>query len=261
MNIEDIQKLYNQLNPTNKNKGTGNQEESDFLKLEVGTTVVRILPNINQENPLFTKRDMHKVTNAEGGDSYYTCFKLFDENCPICDTYFTLYKIHNLLAQEAGVDSKKFDSFPKQVAKSLKKWERYLMNVLVRDTGEIKILDAGSKLAGKIVGFMMDEEVGDITDLKTGIDLKIDKKIVLDYPNYDDSTLKRERSPVASSKAEIDEILVKRHNLDALVVKADYTEVKAAADLILANFKDDLPRVEIRKNSSSRSPFLNKLEG
>lgn len=260
MNIEKIKELYDQLNPPSKNQNANNKDDSNFLKLEVGTTTVRILPQINEEDMLFTKKDMHKVTNAEGNDQYFLCLKLFDKSCPLCDAYFMLYKVHNLQAAEAGADPKKFESFPKQVAKSLKKWERYMMNVLVRDTNEVKILDAGVKLANKIVGLMMDPDIGDITDIKSGRDFKIIKEIISDYPNYDQSTVKVNSSPVASSKAEIDEILSKRHDLGALVAEPDYTEVKTAADFILSSFTEELSKVEVRKNKSNNSLFLNKLE-
>ena len=81
----------------------------------------------------------------------------------MCDLYYGLWKTGR---QE-----------DEDLARKIKPRARYYMNILDRESGDVKILSIGVILFKKIIGAMLDEDFGDITDPVTGHDFKIVKEM------------------------------------------------------------------------------------
>ena len=132
----------------------------------------------------------------------------------MCDLYYALWKT-----------GRKEDE---DLARQIKPRSRYYMNILDRDSGDIKILSVGVILFKKIIGAMLDEDFGDITDVENGHDFKIVKEMEGQWPKYDQSQPRPKSSPLGS-KAEIASSMDSLHEIHDLVKLEDYEEVKKAA--------------------------------
>ena len=102
---------------------------------------------------------------------------------------------------------------------------RYYMNILDRNSGDVKILSVGVILFKKIIAAMLDEDFGDITDLADGHDFKIIKEMEGQWPKYDQSAPRPKSSP-AGSKAEVASAMDSLHDIHSLVKLEDYEEYK-----------------------------------
>ena len=111
------------------------------------------------------------------------------------------------------------------------------MNILDRDSGDVKILSVGVILFKKIVASMLDEDFGDITDLQDGFDFKIIKTMEGQWPKYDQSQ-PRPKSEPTGSDAEIAAYMDSLHDVHGLVKLEDYDDVKTAAMNVVAENSD-----------------------
>tara|TARA_R110000822_G_scaffold78346_7_gene187703 strand:- start:2248 stop:2652 length:405 start_codon:yes stop_codon:yes gene_type:complete len=102
------------------------------------------------------------------------------------------------------------------------------MNVVDRETGTVKILSLGVILFKKIIAAMLDEDFGDITDIKSGHDFKIIKVMEDKWPKYDQSS-PRPKPSEAGSTAEVTTWMDSLHDIHGLVKLEDYEDVKTAA--------------------------------
>jgi len=202
------------------NPGSGNANSdflSNFIQLQEGTNSIRLLPGKDEDTLFYAETKIHRVPNGDGQVKNVHCRKIHGEPCPLCDTYYSLWK-------EPNKDE--------DLARQIKPRSRYYLNVVDRETGDVKILSIGVILFKKIIAAMLDEDFGDITDLATGHDFKIVKIMEGQWPKYDQSS-PRPKSSEAGSKAEIAAWMDSLHDVHALVKLEDYEDVKEAAQALL----------------------------
>jgi hypothetical protein len=118
------------------------------------------------------------------------------------------------------------------LARQIKPRARYYMNVLDRDSGDVKILSVGVILFKKIVGAMLDEDFGDITDPQEGHDFKIVKEMDGQWPKYDQSQPRPKASPLGSN-SEVAEIMDSLHEIHDLVKLEEYEAFKQVAESLI----------------------------
>ena len=201
----------------------GGGGSSDYLQIKEGTNLVRILPAKDDETEFYAETKLHRIVGSDGMAKNYHCRKMHGEACPLCDTYFGLWKTDQ-------------DS-DKDLARQIKPRARYYMNILDRDSGEIKILSVGVILFKKIVAAMLDEDFGDITDLQDGFDFKIIKTMEGQWPKYDQSQ-PRPKSEPAGNDAQIAAYMDSLHDVHGLVKLEEYDDVKTAAMNVVAENAD-----------------------
>ena len=200
------------------NPGNANSDFlSNFIQLQEGTNSIRLLPGKDEDTLFYAETKIHRVPNGDGQVKNVHCRKIHGEPCPLCDSYYSLWK-------EPNKDE--------DLARQIKPRARYYMNVVDRESGDVKILSIGVILFKKIIAAMLDEDFGDITDLATGHDFKIVKIMEGQWPKYDQSS-PRPKSSEAGSKAEIAAWMDSLHDVHALVKLEDYEDVKKAAQALL----------------------------
>lgn len=246
----DLNKIKEKYEQLNKAPGSGGGNNRDiFWNPPTGKTeTIRILPAKDEKDPFFSETKIHRIKKS-GNDfeSNVICLEVTDGRgkCPICDLYRALYKTD----QEEH----------KVLAKKIKPRERYFLNVVLRETGDVKVFSLGSQLFKKIIGTILDADFGDITDLQEGFDFKIQKVIVEGYPNYNQSGARPKSSP-AGSDQDIARYKESMHDLKQFVKPDDYSSVKTialeAAPPELANF---IGVVETSKRGSASKSDFDKL--
>ena len=208
---------------------------NNFLRLEEGTNLVRILPWKDDENQFYAETKIHRVEMSDGSNRNFHCRKVHAEACPLCDAYFKLWKM------------------------SSDKEDEYYMNVVVRDSEDeqrVKILSVGQIIFKKIISTMLDEDFGDITDLQTGHDYKIVKIMDGPWPKYDQSQ-PRPKSEPAGSNPDIAGWMETLHEIHDLVRLEEYDNVKEAAEGVIPS--DDRP-VE-SSGEEEDNEYMDKIKG
>lgn len=228
------------------NPGSGNANSdflSNFLQVQEGTNVVRVLPGKDEDTLFYAETKIHRVPDEQGNVKNYHCRKIHGEPCPICETYYALWK-------EPNKDE--------DLARQIKPRSRYYMNVLDRDSGSVRILSIGVILFKKIIAAMLDEDFGDITDLETGHDFKIIKQMEGQWPKYDQSQ-PRPKSSVAGSKAEIAAWMDTLHDIHALVKLEDYEETKIVAQGLFPSTEGSMNNPQEAKDVPD-DDYLSKMQ-
>ena len=190
---------------------------SKFVQLQEGTNAIRILPGKDDETLFYAETKIHRVPSGDGQTRNVHCRKIHGEPCPLCDMYYGLWK-------EPNKDE--------DLARQIKPRACYYMNVVDRDSGDVKILSIGVILFKKIIAAMLDEDFGDITDLESGHDFKIVKIMEGQWPKYDQSQ-PRPKSSEAGTKAEVAAWMDSLHDIHALVKLEDYEDVRESAQGLL----------------------------
>lgn len=166
-----------------------------FLKIEEGTTRIRILP-AKKDDDLFYGETITHNCKIEGKYTPITCRKVVNEDCPMDDFISEMWKEHEKACRVNSWDSKKVNTPYSALAREIKGKERYFLNVVNRaDESKVMVLAAPKTLFTKILSAMLavdekgEPEYGDIVNLKTGHDFKITmKKNKGGFPTYDDSS-------------------------------------------------------------------------
>ena len=228
--------------------GTGGGDSSfldNFIQLQEGNNVVRILPGKDEETQFFAETKIHRVKGPDGKFRNVHCRKVHGEKCPLCDLYYSLWK--------TGVKE------DETLARSIKPRSRYYMNVVDRETGKVKILSVGIMIFQKLLNTILDEDFGDITDLNTGHDFKIIKVMDGEFPKYDQSQA-RPKPSEAGSKAEVAEWMDSLHDVHGLVKKEEFTEVQNIADEISPPSLRSKGYEETPSQEGSDDEFLEKMK-
>ena len=215
IDLNALRLKHEQLN--NPQSGNNTDFLKKFYQIPEGTNAVRILPWKDDEKEFYAETKIHRVTGPDGNVKNHHCRKIHGESCPMCDLYYALWKT-----------GRKEDE---DLARQIKPRARYYMNILDRESGEVKILSIGVILFKKIIGAMLDEDFGDITDAEAGHDFKIVKEMEGQWPKYDQSAPRPKSSPLGS-KSEIATSMDTLHNIHELVKLEDYEDVKNAAALL-----------------------------
>ena len=226
----------------------GNQNSdflSNFVQLNEGTNLVRILPGKDDDTLFYAETKIHRIPSGEGQTKNVHCRKVQGEKCPLCDAYYALWK-------RVNEGHKEYES----VARQIKPRARYYMNVVDRESGDVKILSIGVILFKKIVAAMRYEDFGDITDLNEGHDFKIVKIMDGQWPKYDQSQ-PRPKAEKAGSAKEIAGYMEQLHDIHDLVKLEDYEEVKQHADNLLNTRQGSTPSND---DDGGSDDYLTKLQ-
>tara|TARA_R110000782_G_scaffold102791_5_gene190189 strand:+ start:22627 stop:23379 length:753 start_codon:yes stop_codon:yes gene_type:complete len=221
IDLDALRAKHAELN-TEKKGGDNADFLAKFLSLNIGTNVIRILPGKDDDTLFYAETSIHRVPNGQMNDNgspqtkNMHCRKIHGEACPICDSYYALWKPPYL---------------DEDLARQVKPRSRYYMNVVDRETREVKILSCGVIIFKKIIAAMLDEDYGDITDLKLGHDYKIHKEMDGKWPKYDQSQ-PRPKSEPAGTKADVAAWMDQLHDIHGLVKLEDYDVFKAAAETL-----------------------------
>jgi hypothetical protein len=216
IDLEALRAKHEQLN--NPQSGNNTDFLQKFYQIPEGTNAVRILPWKDDEKEFYAETKIHRVPQPDGNVKNIHCRKIHGEKCPMCDLYYSLWKTGR---QE-----------DEDLARKIKPRARYYMNILDRASGDVKILSIGVILFKKIIGAMLDEDFGDITDPEAGHDFKIVKEMEGQWPKYDQSA-PRPKSSELGSKAEVASIMETLHEIHGLVKLEEYEDVKQATDTLV----------------------------
>ena len=230
VNLDKYKKKYEKLKEAANTQG--GEGDTNFMVLQDEANLIRILP-LDPADELAKsggKGDLefhletatHRV--AVGQDiSYYPCPRFHkDETCPICDLYVSLWKTGNdkMIA----------------VARDIKAKKRFYINVVDRADGKVKILSMGIKLFEQISSTLYNPDYGDITHLQEGFDYSVFKSYVSQkgkkWPDYSQSTPRRQPTPLAQTPAEVNEILEGRLDLTECINFAEPEVLDSASDKI-----------------------------
>jgi hypothetical protein len=232
-------------------KPAGSNQNSDFLsnfiQLREGTNLVRILPGKDDDTLFYAETKIHRIPSGNGQTKNVHCRKVQGEKCPLCDAYYALW-------DRVNRGEKEYET----TARQIKARERYYLNVVDRETGDVKILSIGQILFKKIVASMLDPDFGDITDLNEGHDFKIVKIMDGQWPKYDQSQ-PRPKSEKAGSAKEIAGYMEQLHAIHDLVKVEDYEDVKQYADMLLNVRQGSTPR-DSEDDEEGSSNYLTKLQ-
>lgn len=216
MNLEEIKKRMDRLQ--NKSNGTRNSSEykSNFWKPVVGEkSVVRIVPYKHNRDIPFTelyfyfgigKPRMISLTN-------------FDESDPILEFATQLKKTN--------------DEDNKNLAKKLYPKLRIFAPVVVRgeeDKG-VRFWEFGKQVYQELLGVMMDEDYGDITDIAAGRDVTIEVISAKETGKMFDTTtirVKPTQTPLVADKETAISMLENQLNLLEFFTKYSPDEMKKA---------------------------------
>ena len=142
-------------------RGEGNRE-SVWFKPDEGDQDIRIVPPPDGD-PLKEMYFHYNVGEHKGG---ILCPKRnFGDKCPICEFASQLWR--------EGVDGN--DEESKKLAKSLFVRARYFSPVVVRGREEegVKFYGYGKRAYENLLGYILDPEYGDITDVNEGTDITL----------------------------------------------------------------------------------------
>ena len=242
IDLDKIRALHSQLSSQG---GSDNNFINNFYQISEGTNTVRILPSKDGEKDFYAMTKIHRVPNTEGQVRNIHCRRVHGESCPVCDLYFGLWKT-----------GKKEDE---DLARQIKARDRYYMNIVDRESKEVKILSVGVILFKKIIAAMLDEDFGDITDLETGHDFKIIKVMEGQWPKYDQSS-PRPKSSEAGSKAEVAAWMDTLHDIHALVKLEDYEDVKKTMQELLPSHEGSSENPSEAEDVED-GDYLNKMQG
>ncbi len=185
VNLDELKKKYTELT---KEKPAANSEDflKNFMSMEMGSNVVRILPAKEEGKWFYVENKVHKIHDQNGKARNIHCLKMHGEPCPLCDAYYEMWKRHKLgdttLADKYGKGSL-----------SIRAKERIYMNVVDRKTDTVKILSVGKDQFKTIMSYMLGDDdlgiegLGDITSLDKGHDFNFIVTMKGEYRNYEQS--------------------------------------------------------------------------
>lgn len=220
IDLDKIREMHEAMQSSGGQGGGGGIDLSKFMQVSEGSNVVRILPPKEEDEDFYSMTKFHRIKGVgqDGRDLQIHCRKVHNEKCPLCDLYFGIWDHIN----------KTGDQRHKPFANYLRAKDRYYVNVVNRESGEVKVLSHGKILFSKIIAAMVDPDYGDITDLEAGHDFKIIKIMEGQWPKYDQSA-PRPKSTPAGTKKEIKVWMDELHNLKEMVKLEEYDDLKKIA--------------------------------
>ena len=207
-------------------RGENTNGNSVWFKPDEGDTDIRIVPT-NDGDPLKEMFFHYNVGDHRGG---ILCPKRnFGEGCPICEFASTLWR--------EGSD--KNDEESKKLAKSLFVRTRYFSPVVVRGREEegIKVYGYGKQAYELLLGYILDPEYGDVTDINEGTDITLTYTKPTKPGAYPQTNLKMRRntSALLDDKDAIPALLDGMPDFDSLFERQTPAQVDAILDEQLAS--------------------------
>jgi len=202
--------------------GNGN---SVWFRPDEGDTDIRIVPT-NDGDPLKEMFFHYNVGEHRGG---ILCPKRnFGEHCPVCEFASQLWR--------EGSDNN--DEESKKLAKSLFVRTRYFSPVVVRgreDEG-IKVYGYGKMAYELLLGYILDPEYGDVTDIQEGTDITLTYTKPTKPGAYPQTNLKMRRntSPLLEDSDAIPALLDGLPEFDGLFERHTPEQIDAILDEQLA---------------------------
>jgi hypothetical protein len=167
-------------------RGELNSGDSVWFRPDEGDTDIRIVPT-NDGDPLKEMFFHYNVGDHKGG---ILCPKRnYGEHCPICEFASALWR--------EGSDSN--DEESKKLAKSLFVRTRFFSPVVIRgreDEG-VKIYGYGKMAYELLLGYILDPEYGDVTDVQEGTDITLTYTKPTKPGAYPQTSLKMRRNTSA----------------------------------------------------------------
>lgn len=192
-NKELLDKLKNELKSNYKeNEG---DKRMCFLPLKKSDQPlkIRVLPSIynGQEVPGIIFKKHKNIPEHKG----INCLTMYDQKCPICEML-------NKYRSKTNVEE--FEAASKSALNVL------ILNDNAKNPTDPYILIGTKKLLSDIIEFYFNTEIGDVTDIKTGVALTISREF--DYGKLI-ITYARVGTPIADNDKKIQEILNNRYDL------------------------------------------------
>ena len=210
-------------------RGEGKSEKNSvWFKPEEWDTDIRIVPTADGD-PL---KEVFFHYNIEGHRAGVMCPKRnFGEQCPICDFASQLWR--------DGTDNN--DEESKKLAKDLFVRSRYFSPVVVRgsESDGVKVYGYGKQAYELLLGYILDPEYGDITDVKEGTDITITYTKPTKKGAYPQTNMKMRRntSSLLENKDSIPGLLQNMPDIDGLFTRHSTSEVNAILDSMLSGDK------------------------
>ena len=207
-------------------RGENTNGNSVWFKPDEGDTDIRIVPT-NDGDPLKEMFFHYNVGDHRGG---ILCPKRnFGEGCPFCEFASSLWR--------EGSD--KNDEESKKLAKSLFVRTRYFSPVVVRGREEegIKVYGYGKQAYELLLGYILDPEYGDVTDINEGTDITLTYTKPTKPGAYPQTNLKMRRntSALLDDKDAIPALLDGMPDFDSLFERQTPAQVDAILDEQLAS--------------------------
>jgi hypothetical protein len=216
INMELMRKKLAQLR--GEQTGDGN---SPWFKPDEGEQTIRIIPTPDGD-PLKEMYFHYNVGEHRGG---IVCPKRnYGDRCPICDFASSLWK--------EGVSSN--DEESKKLAKSLFVRARFFSPVILRgheDQG-IKVYGYGKRAYELLLGYILDPDYGDITDIMEGTDISLTYTKPTTPGAYPQTSLKMRRntSTLLEDKDAISALLDSMPDIEGLFERKTPEEIDAILD-------------------------------
>ena len=204
-----------------RGEGKRDNENSVWFKPPQGDTDIRIVP-CKDGDPL---KEMFFHYNVGSHKRGVLCPKRnFGEQCPICEFASSLWR--------EGVDNN--DEESKKLAKSLFVRTRYFSPVVVRgrENEGIKVYGYGKTAYELLLGYILDPEYGDITDVDEGTDITLTYTTPNKPGAFPQTSLKMRRntSPLLSDSEAIEPLLDRMPDIDAQFERLSTEQVNAILD-------------------------------
>jgi len=241
----DMSKMQAKLDKLN-NKGGG--ETSIFWRPDEGDQTIRIM--CPEDGDPF--KDFHFHYNVGNNRGFLCTKKNFGEDCPVCDFASKLWR--------EGVASN--DDELKKQAKSLFTRQRFASPVLVRgeeDKG-VKVWSYGKRAYETLIGYVLNPEYGDITDVDEGTDITLTYTLPKTPGAYPQTTLtpRRRTSPLCDDAvgdgARCNELLESIPDFENLYERKSPSQIQAMLDEYLSDDTDaEMNSSESQKYGSTNS--------
>lgn len=197
--------------------------DKDYIELKEGKNVVRILPGHPNMDAFYEEVYYHRKSVGRKKSVNVICLNHGDSNaddCPICTALEEVRRSR--------------DKGDKQIWSEQRPKARFFMNAIDRTDNSPKILACGISVMKQILGFVTDEEYGDILDVQEGTDLIITRTGEGLDTEYDVKA-RRNSSPVFEEEDEIEALIGTSAKNSKLV---DLTEMKS-------QFADEPDKVQL----------------
>jgi hypothetical protein len=223
INMELMKKKLASLRGENTGDNT-----SVWFRPDEGDTDIRIVPTADGD-PLKEMSFHYNVGEHRGG---IMCPKRnFGEHCPICEFASSLWR--------EGTQNN--DEESKKLAKSLFVRARFFSPVVVRgrESEGIKVYGYGKQAYELLLGYILDPEYGDVTDISEGTDITLTYTKPTKPGAYPQTNLKMRRNTSALLEDEqaIPALLDRMPEFDSLFERLSSTQIDAILDEQLAGDK------------------------
>ncbi len=271
--LEELRKKHQEIIEKNKGSG-GSGQGADFATFHEGTNMIRILPGKSDQFDFFAESAVHKIPGEGGKFTNYGCRRTQNQECPVCDFYFDLWKTHKELNLGKDAEGKQKKSKFGNLATQIKVKPRYYVTAVIRELQAakeepVKYVAMSKELFDKVMGAITNPQWTDEADpdnttiisLDRGndFDVKITKKG--DYNSFAESSPSPRKTKAGTP---IEMAAWMEHKLDpkSLVKIGDYEEGKKIVQNLLASLDSvstaGAPKTSPKKDEGDSDDKFNK---